>query len=49
VNPGSRGLVVLAILAAALAGFASGTTAERAKWERWTYAHVAWETKGDAK
>jgi len=44
-TPGLRGLVVLALLAAALAGFADGATTERAKWLRWNYAHVAWETK----
>ena len=45
-TPSSRGLVMLALLAAALAGFADGAATERAKWLRWSNA-VAWETKGD--
>jgi hypothetical protein len=46
----ARGLVVLALLAvAAFAGWSVGGANERAKWENWNYAHVAWETKGDRK
>jgi hypothetical protein len=48
--------VVLAMLGAfcgTYVGIAIGVKAgrhdEAARWERWTYAHVAFETKGDRK
>lgn len=34
---------------AALLGWSVGGIQAEAKWQRWSYAHVAWDTKGDAK
>lgn len=43
-----RGLLVLSIIAlAAAVGWRGGEMTERAKWDSWTYAHVAWDGKGD--
>lgn len=48
-TPGPRGWIVLLALVAlaVLAGWSTGRDQADKKWERWTYAHVAWEAKGD--
>jgi hypothetical protein len=46
---GRRGWILLACLAVAAVAAGNARTAEKAKWGRWTYSHVAWETKADLK
>lgn len=48
----ARGAIVVAVAALSatlLIGYRAGIYSERQTWERWTYAHVAFETKGDRK
>lgn len=46
----ARGAIVLSVAALAatlLIGYRAGVYHERLAWSGWTYAHVAFETKGD--
>jgi hypothetical protein len=48
--PGRRGWIVVALfvlVAFSLAGFMMGKRDEAQRWERWNYAHVAWDGKGN--
>lgn len=50
-TPGARGWIAVAVYAFVLVAFSYGyhlgARGERAKWDRWNYSHVVWDTKGD--